>query len=221
VWYISAVVCVTSHDTMNCVISDDTWNIDIEAFCVQQEERGTFLFSGNFNQKRVEFWKWMNVRVVADLLQINDFHIDHFPEFDGLAKAACKSYIHLLQAGAPQRGSNVRQDQPAAARPAPRAGGSSSASSAAQSEVEQLRTQLRREKRKTTELRADKERLVQRIDGIQEEWEELNKTLRTFCHPNRNEAAKAASATQVFQDVGVFTDHLREVIAPAHDVDQP
>lgn len=206
---------------MNCVISDDTMKRDIEDFCVEMEGKGAFWVSGNFNQKRVEFWKWMNVRVVADLLRINDFDIDQFPEFNGHAKAACKSYIHLLQAGAPQRGSNVQQDQPAAARPAPRAGGSSSASSAAQSEVEQLRTQLRREKRKTAELRVDKERLVQRIGGIQEEWDELNKALRTFSHPNRNEQARAASATQVFQDVGVFTDHLRKVIAPAHDVDQP
>jgi len=206
---------------MNCVISDDTMKRNIEDFCVEMEGKGAFWVSGNFNQKRVNFWKWMNVRVVADLLQINDFHIDHFPEFDGLAKATCKSYIHLLQAGAPQRGSNVRQDQPAAARPAPRAGGSSSASSAAQSEVEQLRKKLRREKRKTAELRVDKERLVQRVGGIQEEWKVLSKTLSIFCHPDRSEEAKAASATQVFQDVGVFTDHLREVIAPAHDVDQP
>jgi hypothetical protein len=207
---------------MNCAFSDDTWNMDIEAFCVEMEGKGAFWVSGNFNQKRVEFWKWMNVRVVADLLRINDFDIDQFPEFDGLAKAACKSYISLLQAGAPQRGSNVQQDQPAAARPAPRAGGSSSSSSAAQSEVEQLRAQLRREKRKTAELQADKERLVQlaqRVGGIQQEWEVLNHTLRKFCHPNRDERAKAESATGVFQDVGLFTDHLRAVIVPAPDVD--
>jgi hypothetical protein len=206
---------------MNCVISDDMMKIDIEAFCVQQEEEGTFLFSGNFNEKRSKFWKWMKVHVVGDLLRINHFHIDRFAKFDGPARTACQSFIRHIQDGIKQRGSNVQQDQPAAARPAPRAGGSSSSSSAAQSEVEQLRAQLRREKRKTAELKADQERLVQRVGGIQEEWAVLNKTLRIFCHPDRNEEAKAVSATGVFQDVGRFTDHLRKVIAPVQDVDQP
>jgi hypothetical protein len=196
--------------------------IDIEAFCVQQEEEGTFLFSGNFNQKRSKFWKWMKVHVVGDLIRINHFDIERFAKFDGHARAACQSFIRHIQDGIKQRGSNVQEDQPAAARPAPRAGGSSSSSSAAQSEVEQLRAQLRREKRKTAELQADKERLVQlaqRVGGIQQEWEVLNQTLRKFCHPNRDERAKAESATGVFQDVGLFTDHLREVIVPAPDVD--
>jgi hypothetical protein len=53
---------------MNSAISDHTMKRNIEDFCVEMEGKGVFWVSGNFNQKRAEFWKWMNVQVVGDLL---------------------------------------------------------------------------------------------------------------------------------------------------------
>lgn len=196
---------------MNSAYSDDTMNRNIEDFCVEME--GKAFFSLGFNQNRAEFWKCMNVKVVRDLLRINDFDIDAFPEFNPLAKRVCKAFISHIQAGAPQRGNNVQQDQTAAtARPAPPAGGSSSSASASQSEVERLQAELRRQKRKTEELQADKERLVAGVGAIQKEWQKLNKKLLIYSHPNRNAKAAERDATEVFQDVGVFTDHLQAVL---------
>jgi len=193
--------------------------MDIEAFCVHMEEEGVFRGSGNFNEKRTEFWEWMQVRVVGDLLRINHFDIEQFAEFDGPAKAACKAYISFIKANAPERASNVQEDHTAAARRAPAAGGASSSSSAAQSEVEKLRAQLRREKRKTEGLKADKKRLGEIVGEIQKGWQAFEKKLRVFAHPERHDAAREKTKGDMFKDVDHFDEYLQKVLPPVHDAD--
>ena len=129
---------------------------DIEEVCVEITKKGAFWVCGNFKEHRAAFWKRMNVRTVRDCLRITDVDIQSFAEFDGLAKDMCIEFIDAIKAERGLGAMIVDLDK---------------------SEVEQVRAQLMREKRRVQELQTDKEKLEERVDLDKSEVEQLRAQL--------------------------------------------
>ena len=193
----------------------------IEDLCVELERQGWFRGTGNFNAyRRTEFWKRMNVRLCSECWKITENDVQSDTGFDKAAKQTCIRLLNKLKAESKNYDASgskkVEKDKTAATtRPVPPAGGSSSA---LQSEVEQLRSQLRREKRRVEELQADKKKLGERVGEIENEWRPLYKKLALACHPDTAASHSQRDTTALFQAVGSFNDTMKTVVDPVHVV---
>jgi hypothetical protein len=170
---------------------------DIEEVCVEITKKGAFWVCGNFKEHRAAFWKRMNVRTVRDCLRITQVDIESFAEFNGLAKDVCIDFIDDIKAERGLGAMIVDLDK---------------------SEVEQLRAQLRREKRHVEELQADKNKLGERVGEIENEWRPLYKKLALASHPDTAASHSQRDTTALFQAVGSFNDTMKTVVDPVHVV---